>query len=100
MTIVIINYVKWEDTVDCYRSLLNCSYANFDVLIVDNGSRNDSVIQLERRCPDARVVESAKNLGYTGGVNFGIRAALNSDPEFVLLLNADTRWSHLFCLLS
>ncbi len=58
------------------------------IIVVDNGSSdpfstdNDAI----------RVIHSPENLGYSGGNNLGIRAALKLKPEFILLLNTDARF--------
>ena len=40
---VVLNYKKYEDTLTCVNSLLNPSYSNTEIVIVDNGSGNESV---------------------------------------------------------
>lgn len=46
--IVIINYNNWEDTIECLESLLNSSYNNFQIIVVDNRSENDSLENLKK----------------------------------------------------
>jgi GT2 family glycosyltransferase len=61
------------------------------LLVVDNGSIDDSVACVRRFCPDATIIENGANLGFSGGVNVGLRALLRDDPpEAVVLLNQDT----------
>ena len=58
-----------------------------DIVVVDNGSTDDTVTVLESRC-DCRVLRSS-NVGYAGGINQGVRAASGADA--ILVLNPDTR---------
>jgi GT2 family glycosyltransferase len=58
-----------------------------DIVVVDNGSADDTVTLLESR-GDCRVVRSA-NVGYAGGINRGVRAA--SGADVILVLNPDVR---------
>jgi len=63
------------------------------VLVVDNGSVPYERDALRRTCAsreNVTVIESAENLGFSGGNNIGIRAALDRGAEWVLLLNDDT----------
>ena len=57
-----------------------------EILVVDNGSRDDSVAFLKARYPRVRVVEMGTNRRFTGGNNAGVRAAAR---EVVVLLNND-----------
>lgn len=44
--VVLVNYNSWEDTVECVKSLLLSSYENFQILIVDNNSTNNSIQEI------------------------------------------------------
>jgi GT2 family glycosyltransferase len=90
VVIVVLNWNGRDDTLECLRSLAAVSYGNFAVIVVDNGSVDGSVPAIRQRFPEVAVVETGKNLGYAGGNNAGIRAALEKGVEFILLLNNDT----------
>lgn len=45
--IVILNWNGWQDTVECLGSLIDTKYSNFVALVVDNGSTDDSVVQIQ-----------------------------------------------------
>jgi len=66
------------------------TYANLTVLVVDNGSTNDSVSQIHKKYPDVTVLETGKNLGFTGGNNVGFEYALSHNADFIWMLNNDT----------
>ena len=90
VSIIILNWNGWKDTIECLQSVQQINYPNFRVLVVDNGSSDDSVTEIRRAFPDVDLLETGKNLGYAGGNNAGIAHALNAQPAFILLLNNDT----------
>lgn len=90
--IVILNWNGIDDTLECLRSLGDLAYGNFVVVVVDNGSSDDSVLRL-RKCKTPfpfELIETGQNLGFAEGNNVGIRRALSQGAEYVLLLNNDT----------
>ena len=88
--IIIINWNGWEDTIACLHSCANLDYPDFDIIVVDNGSTNDSVARIRDAFPDLNLVEAGANLGFAGGNNIGIRIALDAGASYVWLLNNDT----------
>ena len=88
--VIILNYKGKEDTVACVRSLFQMNALNFEVIIVDNCSPNDSVAYFQKHIPDIHVIETDTNLGYAGGNNVGIKYALKQGADAVLILNNDT----------
>ena len=60
------------------------------LLLVDNGSTDNSFVDLKASFPEIEVLQTGKNLGYAGGNNRGIERALRADPDYVLILNNDT----------
>jgi GT2 family glycosyltransferase len=87
---VLLNWNGWKDTVECLSSLQKLEYGNNRVLVVDNGSTNDSVARILAQFPQVEIIEMGKNLGFAGGCNAGIRAAIDRGAEYVWLLNNDT----------
>jgi GT2 family glycosyltransferase len=92
-TVVIPNW-NGEKLLDlCLRSLRNQTFQDFETVVVDNDSTDDSLGFLEREFPEVDVVSLEVNKGFAAAVNSGIEA---SDTEFVVLLNNDTeqdeRW--------
>jgi GT2 family glycosyltransferase len=90
VSIILLNLNGYEDTQDCLKSLRQVQYPNFDVIVVDNGSDDDSFARLQTEFPDIRLLGSKVNLGFTGGNNLGIEDALCHEAAYVLLLNNDT----------
>ena len=87
---MVVNWNGCEDTLACLASLQAVDYAPLDLLVVDNGSTDGSVPAIRAAFPDVEVIETGRNLGFAGGGNAGIEAALTRGVEFVLLLNNDT----------
>ena len=92
VSIIILNWNGLKDTVECLESLKKVIYPNYEVIVVDNGSRGNDAQVLEEEFGDyIHLIRNDKNYGYTGGNNIGIRYALNnSSPDYFLILNNDT----------
>jgi len=86
---VVLNYRTPSDTVLAARALQGSSRTVDDLIVVDNGSGDGSEEALRRALPDARVLQTGENLGFAGGCNAGIRAALDSGASYVALVNSD-----------
>ena len=90
MSIIILNWNRRDDTLECLRSVQRIDYPDFETIVVDNGSSDGSVAAMRTAFPQVRVLEAKENLGYAGGNNVGIRDALERGTDYVLLLNNDT----------
>jgi GT2 family glycosyltransferase len=88
--IVILNWNSPEETLDAVASVLKMDYPNFRVVIIDNGSTDNSVEMLQK-IEDGRIelISSPENLGFTGGCNLGFERALQYGSDYVWLLNSD-----------
>jgi GT2 family glycosyltransferase len=60
------------------------------VIVVDNGSTDDSAARIRASNSDVPLIENSDNLGFAGGNNVGIRYALAHGADYVWLLNNDT----------
>jgi GT2 family glycosyltransferase len=87
---VIVNWNGWRDTADCLVSLRGQDYDNLQIIVVDNGSTDDSVERIRGAFPEVTLIETGRNIGFSGGCNVGLRAALAGGAEFLWLLNNDT----------
>ena len=45
--IIIVNYNGWQDTVECLESILKLNYKNYQIILVDNASTNDSLSRIK-----------------------------------------------------
>ena len=88
--IIILNWNGKKDTLECLESVRSIDYPNFDTIVVDNGSSDESVEAIRKEYSEVKVIETGKNLGYAGGNNVGIRYALENGADYILILNNDT----------
>lgn len=87
--VILVNWNRPHDTLECIRSLESSDYPNFTTVVVDNGSIDDSLSILKRAREKIILIESGQNSGFTGGNNLGIKYALGHNADYVLLLNND-----------
>lgn len=87
---IIVNWNGVEDTLEVLRELEGVEGPPLRILVVDNGSTDDSVDRLRSECPEIELIETGENLGFAGGNLAGIRRALQQpDTGWVLLINND-----------
>ena len=91
IAIVIVNWNGKDDTIVALDSIDQMDKRGHDVsvIVVDNGSTNDSVAVIKKNHPRVILIETGKNLGFTGGNNIGIQAAIERGADFIWLLNND-----------
>ena len=87
VSIVILNYNAGDLLIDCIDSIQNSNYKNFEIILVDNVSKDNSHKKCKEKFPDIKLIENSENLGYCEGNNVGIREAKG---QFVAILNPDT----------
>jgi GT2 family glycosyltransferase len=90
MFVVIVNWRRPHETIDCIQSILHGGLPAERVLVVDNGSDDNSIMQISNAYPDVQIYGLPENLGFTGGYNHGIKLALSASADKVLILNNDT----------
>ncbi len=91
LMIVIINLDLKDDTIALIQSLIQAGAKPEQIIVIDNGSTDDSVLALRGAFDDRLIlVENRQNLGFTGGNNLGFDMASRMGAEWVLLLNNDT----------
>lgn len=88
VSVVIPNFNGKQYLEECLLALEQQSMKEFDVILVDNGSKDASVAFTKERFPNVRILELERNYGFSKAVNAGIRAAVG---PYVILLNNDTR---------
>jgi hypothetical protein len=86
---VVLNYRTAPASLLAARALRGSSRTIDDLIVVDNGSGDGSEQELRRALPETRVLQTGRNLGFAGGCNAGIRAALESGAALVALINSD-----------
>lgn len=86
---LVLNWNRPEDTLECLESLVNQRGVTLKVLVVDNGSTDDSVERIRRHYPKVEIIASTENLRFAGGANLGFRYALDHDADYVFFINND-----------
>lgn len=87
ISIITVNHNNTAVTKSLLESIALSSYSNYEIIVVDNGSKNDSASKLTNYFPSIKLITSESNLGFAGGNNLGIQHALG---EFVFFVNNDT----------
>jgi len=87
--IVILNWNNFELTVKCLDAVFQSDYPSYKVLVVDNGSTIDPQDILLLACPEIIYHRSSKNLGFTGGVNYGLGYAVKNGFDYIWWVNND-----------
>jgi GT2 family glycosyltransferase len=88
---VVLNWNGADYTLECLAALKTCTYPNLTIVVIDNGSTDDSVSRIKVAYPEILLLHNQENLGFAGGHNVGIRYALERGADYVWLLNNDTK---------
>ncbi len=86
VSVILINYENVKYTVPCIEELRKQSYSDFEIIVVDNGSKGNDADVLEK-VKGIRLIRENKNHGFAGGNNIGVKSA---NGKYIALLNNDT----------
>lgn len=90
VTVIILNFNGLKDTVFCLEKLLDQNYPNFEVIVIDNGSYENEAKKIKEKFPQIKVIRLEKNLGFAGGINWGLKEAFkDKEVKFIATLNND-----------
>jgi len=87
LSIIIPHHGGFDILNECLNSLKKSTFSNYEIIVVDNNSKDDSIIRIKNEFPDIHILPLRENLGYAGGCNKG---AEKSNGELLLFLNNDT----------
>ncbi|MFA6940920.1 MAG: glycosyltransferase family 2 protein [Clostridiaceae bacterium] len=87
--IIILNFNSYNQTIECIESVKNITYPNYEIIVVDNNSKDDSLQLIKSSFPGIILLKSEDNLGYASGNNLGIKYALDENIEYICILNND-----------
>jgi GT2 family glycosyltransferase len=92
-TVVIVNLNGGAMLEECVRSAVREAVPASQIVVVDNGSQDGSIENLQRIVDGLSIIRNSCNTGFAKAVNQGIKLAISvpSPPEFVLLLNNDAQ---------
>ena len=88
VSVVIVNWNGKHLLEECLGSLTRQRFTDFEIIVVDNGSRDGSSEYIREVHPGVHLISLPTNTGFAGGSNAGIRVASGT---FIALLNNDTR---------
>ena len=85
ISIITVNYNGLQDTCEMIVSLqAHLHRCTYEIIVVDNGSRQNEAALIQQRFPSLRTIRSEKNRGFAGGNNLGICEARG---KYIFLLN-------------
>ncbi len=91
LSIIILNFNTPDLVITCLNSLekfhLKKTRLKTEVIVVDNGSSDDSVSKIKKQCDWVKIIETHKNLGFAAGNNVALRKV---SAQYAMLLNSDT----------
>ena len=88
--VVIVNWNRADDTIECLQALEGSDYSDYRPLVVDNGSTDGSPDAIRAAFPAVEMIANKDNLGFARANNIGIEHALRQGADYVFLLNNDT----------
>jgi len=89
IAVVVVNWNGWRNTLACLDALRGTQGAAWRLIIIDNASTDESIARLSNLGEDVVLIPAGRNGGWTGGNNLGVRYALRSGFDYVMLLNND-----------
>ena len=90
VAVLILTWNRVDEVVPCLESFSRNEYPSTDVVVLDNGSEDETVATVKRDFPWVTLIENGGNLGFCRGNNVGLRWALERGYDYVMLLNSDT----------
>lgn len=90
VAIILVNWNSFYHTDNCINSLKKVNYKDFDIIVVDNASEDNSGKELKEAHPGIILLESPVNTGFSGGNNTGLKYSIREHYTYSFLLNNDT----------
>jgi len=88
VSVIIVNYNGEKVLDECLSSIFKQTYKNYEVIVVDNDSKDNSIEIIKSSYPKVILIEEKYNHGFAGGNNIGYE---KSTGEIIILLNNDTK---------
>lgn len=95
VSILLLNYNGMKYIQNCVESVLKSEYENFELILVDNNSTDDSIgiVTTKFKDPRIKIIRNKTNVAFAAGNNIG---AKHANGEYIICLNIDTvvdkRW--------
>jgi GT2 family glycosyltransferase len=91
VAVQILTWNRVDELVPCLDSFATLDYPNYEVIVLDNGSEDETVATVKAQYPWVTLIENKENLGFCRGNNVGLKYVLEHGFDYVLLLNSDTK---------
>ena len=88
VSVIVVNYNGKNLLENCFQSISQINYPNYEVLLIDNNSTDDSIEFVKNNYSSTIIIKLEKNYGFAYPNNVG---AKNSKGELLLFLNNDTK---------
>lgn len=98
ITVIILNWNGSADTLECIESLLQQQYSNMEIVVIDNGSDDQSIEAVCKRYSIVHLIQLPRNIGFSAGNNVGLEYAQSNNSSYALILNNDTIISDRYLL--
>lgn len=92
VSVIILNWNGSHYTIPCIKSLFKSSLQNFEIILVDNGSKKEDIEKIEKEFKNnkkIKIIKNKENKGFAEGNNIGVRSS-SPESKYALLLNNDT----------
>lgn len=89
IAISLLNWLNYTDSISCIRSLQKLNYTNFEIIVRDNASPNDSFAQLKKAFSELHIERSTDNQGFAAGHYANYLLAKEMGADLFWILNSD-----------
>jgi len=86
VSIIVPNWNSKDLLRACLKSIVNLTYPNYEIIVVDNASADGSPEMVKTEFPNVKIIANERNLGFAAGCNVGIKSAKG---EMIALFNND-----------
>jgi len=89
VTVGVLTWNQKKDVLECLESIVRMTYPNYDVVVIDNGSRDGTSEAVKEHFPNVHYVYNSENLGCAEGQNCEIREAIKLGSEYLFTIAND-----------
>lgn len=90
INVLVLNWNGKKILDDCLKSILQSTYKNYIITVIDNGSLDDSIEGIDKISDKIKIIKINENIGYSRGYNHAFKKLKKDNDDFYFLLNNDT----------